>query len=188
MKEWVCSICWLTHADAHTGFIAILDDLGRWLKRRDPTRPVQYEHARKEPTWTTHDLETIDRRSETFPSASNIDMGIKGRSGIQSVCVDVSRLRWLARPFSTCFPLRIRILTSSARCTPAIRNWWSMASSTKLMLPRCPWSWWSTRMPWATPLEHSKSTGMSSTNTVWPGLVFEENRQADVGRLSDWLS
>lgn len=37
-----------------------------WLKRRDPTRPVQYEHARKEPTWTTHDLETIDQNTDIF--------------------------------------------------------------------------------------------------------------------------
>ena len=92
----------------------------------------------------------------------------------------------LPSPFQRFSPLRIRILTSSARCTPAIRNWWSMVSSTKPMLLLCPWSWWSTRMPWATPLEHSKSTGMSSTNTVCPGLMFEENTQADVGRLSHW--
>lgn len=37
-----------------------------WLKGRDPTRPVQYEHARKEPTWTTHNLETIDKNTDIY--------------------------------------------------------------------------------------------------------------------------
>ncbi|CAK9096305.1 unnamed protein product [Durusdinium trenchii] len=38
----------------------------KWLKGRDPTRPVQYEHARKEPTWTTHNLETIDKNTDIY--------------------------------------------------------------------------------------------------------------------------
>ena len=37
-----------------------------WLKRRDPSRPVQYEHARLEPVWTTNDLETIDQNTDIF--------------------------------------------------------------------------------------------------------------------------
>lgn len=37
-----------------------------WLKRRDPTRPVQYEHARKEPTWMTNEFETIDNNTDIY--------------------------------------------------------------------------------------------------------------------------
>mmetsp|Transcript_150899 Transcript_150899/g.484956 ORF Transcript_150899/g.484956 Transcript_150899/m.484956 type:complete len:1278 (+) Transcript_150899:286-4119(+) len=37
-----------------------------WLKKRDPTRPVQYEHARLEPTWATNDMETIDDNTDIF--------------------------------------------------------------------------------------------------------------------------
>ena len=38
----------------------------RWLKRRDPTRPVQYENARVEPGWDTHELETIDGDTDIY--------------------------------------------------------------------------------------------------------------------------
>eukprot|EP00930_Biecheleria_cincta_P030961 TRINITY_DN21459_c0_g3_i1.p1 TRINITY_DN21459_c0_g3~~TRINITY_DN21459_c0_g3_i1.p1 ORF type:complete len:1349 (+),score=180.65 TRINITY_DN21459_c0_g3_i1:346-4047(+) len=37
-----------------------------WLKRRDPTRPVQYEHARLEPGWSTEQLETIDMNTDIY--------------------------------------------------------------------------------------------------------------------------
>ncbi|CAJ1338284.1 unnamed protein product [Effrenium voratum] len=37
-----------------------------WLKRRDPTRPVQYEHARIEPVWATETMETIDVNTDIF--------------------------------------------------------------------------------------------------------------------------
>eukprot|EP00971_Amphidinium_carterae_P260561 5169579-Amphidinium_carterae.1 len=37
-----------------------------WLKRRDPTRPVQYEHARLEPVWDTNKLESIDQNTDIY--------------------------------------------------------------------------------------------------------------------------
>eukprot|EP00929_Paragymnodinium_shiwhaense_P078999 TRINITY_DN41006_c0_g1_i1.p1 TRINITY_DN41006_c0_g1~~TRINITY_DN41006_c0_g1_i1.p1 ORF type:complete len:1244 (+),score=201.97 TRINITY_DN41006_c0_g1_i1:43-3774(+) len=37
-----------------------------WLKRRDPTRPVQYEQARIEATWSTCELETIDTNTDIY--------------------------------------------------------------------------------------------------------------------------
>jgi beta-galactosidase len=37
-----------------------------WIKRRDPTRPVQYEHARHEPTWQSDTIETIDTNTDIF--------------------------------------------------------------------------------------------------------------------------
>lgn len=37
-----------------------------WLKRRDPTRPVQYEHARKDPVWDTHNIERIDGNTDIY--------------------------------------------------------------------------------------------------------------------------
>eukprot|EP00931_Biecheleriopsis_adriatica_P116546 TRINITY_DN92180_c0_g1_i1.p1 TRINITY_DN92180_c0_g1~~TRINITY_DN92180_c0_g1_i1.p1 ORF type:complete len:1238 (+),score=243.82 TRINITY_DN92180_c0_g1_i1:25-3738(+) len=37
-----------------------------WLKRRDPTRIVQYEHARFEPGWQTGSLETIDGNTDVY--------------------------------------------------------------------------------------------------------------------------
>jgi len=37
-----------------------------WIKRRDPTRPVQYEQARYEPEWKTDSLETIDQNTDIF--------------------------------------------------------------------------------------------------------------------------
>ena len=36
------------------------------LKRRDPTRPVQYENARLEPGWSTEGVETIDTNTDLF--------------------------------------------------------------------------------------------------------------------------
>ena len=35
-----------------------------WLKRREPTRPVQYENARLEPGWSTEKIETIDHNTD----------------------------------------------------------------------------------------------------------------------------
>jgi len=47
-----------------------------WLKRRDPTRPVQYEHARIEATWSTEELETIDDNTDIhcpmYPSPAKL--------------------------------------------------------------------------------------------------------------------
>ena len=37
-----------------------------WLKRRDPTRPVQYENARVEPTWDSNEVETIDGDTDIY--------------------------------------------------------------------------------------------------------------------------
>ena len=37
-----------------------------WLKSLDPTRPVQYEHARIEPVWDTEKAETIDTNIDIF--------------------------------------------------------------------------------------------------------------------------
>lgn len=37
-----------------------------WLKRRDPTRPVQYENARIEEVWSTEKMETIDTDTDIY--------------------------------------------------------------------------------------------------------------------------
>jgi beta-galactosidase len=37
-----------------------------WLKRRDSSRPVQYENARVEALWDTHNLETIDSNTDIY--------------------------------------------------------------------------------------------------------------------------
>jgi len=37
-----------------------------WIKRRDPTRPVQYENARLEPGWQTNKIETIDDNTDIY--------------------------------------------------------------------------------------------------------------------------
>ena len=37
-----------------------------WLKRHEPTRPVQYENARVEPGWSTNDIETIDGDTDLY--------------------------------------------------------------------------------------------------------------------------
>ena len=38
----------------------------QWLKRCDPTRPVQYENARVEPGWDTEEVETIDADTDIY--------------------------------------------------------------------------------------------------------------------------
>ena len=35
-----------------------------WLKRHEPTRPVQYENARVEPGWSSNEVETIDTNTD----------------------------------------------------------------------------------------------------------------------------
>merc|ERR1719420_2892464 len=37
-----------------------------WIKRRDPTRPVQYENARLEVSWQTHLIATIDTNTDIY--------------------------------------------------------------------------------------------------------------------------
>lgn len=37
-----------------------------WLKRREPTRPVQYENARVEPGWSSNNIETIDADTDLY--------------------------------------------------------------------------------------------------------------------------
>ena len=47
-----------------------------WLKRCDPSRPVQYENARIEPSWDTDKVETIDSNTDIYcpmyPSPSKL--------------------------------------------------------------------------------------------------------------------
>ena len=37
-----------------------------WLKRRDGSRPVQYENARVEDLWDTNKMETIDANTDIY--------------------------------------------------------------------------------------------------------------------------
>ena len=37
-----------------------------YLKRRDPSRPVQYENARDEPLWSQEEVETLDANSDIY--------------------------------------------------------------------------------------------------------------------------
>ncbi|EKX43730.1 hypothetical protein GUITHDRAFT_159769 [Guillardia theta CCMP2712] len=49
-----------------------------WLKRKDTTRPVQYENARMEPLWDTERIETIDFNTDVYapmyPSPAKIQL------------------------------------------------------------------------------------------------------------------
>jgi len=49
-----------------------------YLKRRDPSRPVQYENARLEPGWSTEQLETIDVGTDLYvpmyPSPAKLEL------------------------------------------------------------------------------------------------------------------
>ena len=124
----------------------------RWLKKRDPTRPVQYEHARWEATWTTHDLETIDAQLVSHGKLQKFRSGKKGRSEEKTFFLRKRQSFDPKEPslvlgcffhgsFVVCFgvstAMRIRILTSFARCTPAIKSWPSMVSSMKAISGLC---------------------------------------------------
>ena len=53
-----------------------------WLKKRDPTRPVQYENARVEPGWSTENVETIDHDTDLYvpmyPSPDKLERYARG--------------------------------------------------------------------------------------------------------------
>ena len=63
-KNHPCILVWSLGNEAgngvafHRGYM--------WLKKRDPTRPTQYENARIEEDWSTEDLETMDENTDIF--------------------------------------------------------------------------------------------------------------------------
>lgn len=66
-----------------------------WLKHRDPTRVVQYEHARLEPGWCTENFETMDFNTDIYcpmyPSQAKMDRYGEAFEGSAT-----------AKPFITC--------------------------------------------------------------------------------------
>ena len=63
-KNYPCIIIWSLGNEAGNGPAFHL--AYEWLKRRDPTRPVQYENARIEPGWDTEEVETLDADTDIY--------------------------------------------------------------------------------------------------------------------------
>eukprot|EP00927_Polykrikos_kofoidii_P079630 TRINITY_DN76423_c0_g1_i1.p1 TRINITY_DN76423_c0_g1~~TRINITY_DN76423_c0_g1_i1.p1 ORF type:complete len:1270 (+),score=188.45 TRINITY_DN76423_c0_g1_i1:93-3902(+) len=63
-KNHACVIIWSLGNEAGNGINHHRTYM--WLKRRDPTRPVQYEHARLKPGWDTEKQEEIDENTDIF--------------------------------------------------------------------------------------------------------------------------
>ena len=63
-KNHACVIVWSMGNEAGNGpaFHACYE----WLKRRDTSRPVQYENARLEPGWMSDEVETIDADTDIY--------------------------------------------------------------------------------------------------------------------------
>ena len=63
-KNHACVILWSLGNEAGNG--PSFQHAYAWLKRRDLTRPVQYENARIEPMWDTERLEMIDYNTDIY--------------------------------------------------------------------------------------------------------------------------
>ena len=63
-KNHTCIIIWSLGNEAGNG--PAFHRAYEWLKRREPTRPVQYENARIEPGWSTDDIEQIDADTDLY--------------------------------------------------------------------------------------------------------------------------
>ena len=63
-KNHACVIIWSLGNEAGNG--PSFQHAYAWLKRRDLTRPVQYENARIEPMWDTERLEMIDYNTDIY--------------------------------------------------------------------------------------------------------------------------
>jgi beta-galactosidase len=63
-KNYACIIIWSLGNEAGNG--RSFRHAYAWLKRRDGTRPVQYENARLEPMWDSERLETIDFNTDIY--------------------------------------------------------------------------------------------------------------------------
>ena len=63
-KNHASVIIWSLGNEAGNG--AAFREAYGWLKRRDPSRPVQYENARIEPGWSTEQIETIDYNTDIY--------------------------------------------------------------------------------------------------------------------------
>ena len=63
-KNHPCILIWSTGNEAGNG--QSFRHAYAWLKRRDSSRPVQYENARLEPMWDSERLETIDYNTDLY--------------------------------------------------------------------------------------------------------------------------
>jgi len=63
-KNYACIIIWSVGNEAGNG--QAFRHAYAWLKRRDTTRPVQYENARLEPMWDSERLESIDYNTDLY--------------------------------------------------------------------------------------------------------------------------
>lgn len=63
-KNHACIIAWSTGNEAGNG--PAHHRAYMYLKRRDTTRPVQYENARSEPLWSQEEVETLDANSDIY--------------------------------------------------------------------------------------------------------------------------
>jgi len=82
-KNHPCVIIWSLGNEAGNGINHHRTYM--WCKRRDPTRPTQYEHARIEPGWSQENIETIDTNTDIYcpmyPSPAKLEKYGKAYEG-----------------------------------------------------------------------------------------------------------
>ena len=61
-KNHACVVVWSLGNEAGNGLA--FHKAHSWVKRRDPTRPAQYENARAEAVWSQERVETLDENSD----------------------------------------------------------------------------------------------------------------------------
>ena len=116
-KNHACVILWSLGNEAGNG--PAFHRAYEWLKRRDPTRPVQYENAH-EPGWDTNEIETIDGNTDLYvpmyPSPAKLEKYAEAREGDVGAPLIMCEYctRWETRAAG--WPSTGRRSTSTERC------------------------------------------------------------------------